>query len=653
MHKAKELVRTAVKITGHFRLTSKFLVGVAILAVLLFTCTSYLLYSIVSSTRLLEKEKKSLELLHGQTDLWRSFLPSPNDKPAFKIVGKDFISRFSEAFNTKNDDLRPHQLAATIDRLNNLEESPSFENNFITYLVLSHSILERLQQESQHSHLLSNKKISPSALLLYIYLPYILDNTARQLTVLSANDPKLHHYIVGLEFIVLDGLQRIEEHLNALKNQHTISASLYSKLILFSEELETFQVKLALGKRPPPPSIARGISLLEELRAETLKEVDQQIARKNYLFILTLLTLIALVLILALISTGTVLGITNALNAIETASRLFSSGQLDARIQTKSSDEFFRISDNFNKIAENFNKLLTQQREASKIYQISLERQVEERTTELALANEELSTAIKTLNKTQDKIIEREKMAALGTLVAGVAHEVNTPIGLAYTAATHLRDKLSQLLLLRHSLAQPQEADQIYSSMNNSLHYTISNLERASVLIESFKQIAVDRTNDKPRPFNISKTLTEIARTLSPILRNGNHQIQIITSAAIDIESLPGAFGQVVTNIVLNAVTHAFDGTHGGIIKIEASMTAPNTLMVVISDDGRGMSPETCSRIFDPFFTTRRGRGGSGLGLHISWNLVTQSLRGTISCSSTLGAGSTFILMLPITLETS
>ncbi|PXX51297.1 Histidine kinase-, DNA gyrase B-, and HSP90-like ATPase [Pseudomonas sp. LAMO17WK12:I10] len=650
MHKAKELVRTAVKITGRFRLTSKFLFGGAILAVLLLICTSYLLYSIANSVSLLEKETKSLELLQGQTNLWHSFLPTPNEAPVFKTIDKDFISKFSEAFNTKDDDLRPHHLAATIQRLNNLNENPSFEKDFITYLILSHSILERLQQESQHSHLISNKQISTNILLLYVYLPYILDNTARQLAILSARDPKLDHYIVGLEFIVLDGLRRVNQHLNNLENQHTVNTALYTQLTLYSDELERFQVKLSLGHHPSPPSIEKGITLLEELRIATLKEVDQQIARQNFLFILTLLALIALVIILALIATGTVLGITNALNAIETASRLFSSGQLDARIQTKSSDEFFKISDNFNKIAENFNRLLTQQRETSKIHQIALERQVQERTTELALANKELSMTIKTLNKTQDKIIEREKMAALGTLVAGVAHEVNTPIGLAYTAATHLQDKFNQFFLPQ-SLFLPQDADQFLSAMKNSLHYTISNLERAAVLIESFKQVAIDRSNDKPRPFNISKTLTEIARTLSPILRNGNHQIQIITPTAIYIESLPGAFGQVVTNIVLNAVTHAFEGTHGGTIKIEASMTEPDTLMMIISDDGKGMPPETCARVFDPFFTTKRGRGGSGLGLHISWNLITQSLRGTISCSSTVGVGSTFTLMLPKTLE--
>lgn len=246
--------------------------------------------------------------------------------------------------------------------------------------------------------------------------------------------------------------------------------------------------------------------------------------------------------------------------------------------------------------------------------------------------------------------LSEQRMRALGVLVGGVAHEVNTPIGLAYTAVTHAHDQLSLVQdKLRAGVSPTDEGlARCLRQMNEGLDYASGNLQKVAELIEGFKQVAVDQTSDMRRGFDLRAYLGEVVNSLKPMLRKGGHEVHIHVPEPIVLDSFPGALSQIVTNIVMNAVVHGFDGRTGGIVRIEAEMESSSVCVLSIEDDGKGMPPSVTRRVFEPFFTTRRGEGGSGLGLHIVYNLVTQRMGGMVSCESEEGKGTRFILRIPL-----
>lgn len=246
--------------------------------------------------------------------------------------------------------------------------------------------------------------------------------------------------------------------------------------------------------------------------------------------------------------------------------------------------------------------------------------------------------------------LSEQRMTALGVLVGGVAHEVNTPIGLAYTSVTHAHD---QLLLIQDKLragVSPNDEGlaRCLRQMDEGLGYASSNLQKVAQLIEGFKQVAVDQTSDMRRSFDLGSYLREIVNTLKPMLRKGGHEVRIHVPEPIALDSFPGALSQIVTNIIVNAVVHGFDGRADGVVGIEAEMKGSSVCCLSIEDDGKGMPLSVTRRVFEPFFTTRRGEGGCGLGLHIVYNLVTQRMGGLVCCESVEGKGTRFILHIPL-----
>lgn len=246
--------------------------------------------------------------------------------------------------------------------------------------------------------------------------------------------------------------------------------------------------------------------------------------------------------------------------------------------------------------------------------------------------------------------LSEQRMRALGVLVGGVAHEVNTPIGLAYTAVTHAQDQLPLIHALLHAGVSPPDEGvaRCLRRMSESLGYVSGNLEKVAQLIEGFKQVAVDQTSDMRREFDLRVYLGEVVNNLKPMLRKGMHEVRIHVPESIILDSFPGALSQVVTNIVMNAAMHGFEDRAGGVITIGAEMESSSVCRLTIEDDGRGMPPSVVQRVFEPFFTTRRGEGGSGLGLHIVYNLVTQRMGGMVGCESEEGKGTRFILRIPL-----
>jgi PAS domain S-box-containing protein len=267
---------------------------------------------------------------------------------------------------------------------------------------------------------------------------------------------------------------------------------------------------------------------------------------------------------------------------------------------------------------------------------------------EMRKAKEAAETALRNLRETQASLIEAEKLAALGRLVAGVAHEVNNPVGISLTVASALERKAANFT------AEVARGDLRRSSLNDFLETSrdassqlVANLNRAAELITSFKQVAADRNYSDKRAFDLADLTEQVVMSLRPGLRKHNLTLTVDCQPDLIMNSYPGPYGQVLTNLFLNAVAHAFPGGRPGAIDIRARESGKDNVEIIFSDDGCGMSLDVRRRAFDPFFTTRRDQGGTGLGLHIVYNIVTNRLGGRLDLDSEPGGGTRIQIVLP------
>ncbi len=260
----------------------------------------------------------------------------------------------------------------------------------------------------------------------------------------------------------------------------------------------------------------------------------------------------------------------------------------------------------------------------------------------------ELSAALTNLKETQEELVRAEKLSSLGQLVAGVAHELNTPIGNALITTTALGDATRAFeTVLRNGNIKRSTLEQYVQQSLEGTRLAERSLHRASDLVHSFKKVAVDQTSERRRDFDLADTVTEVIDTLRPNLKGSPWKIQLDLGAGMHMESFPGPLGQIVINLVMNAVLHAFAGRSEGQVTLSARCVDDNTIVLVCADDGIGIASANLNRIFDPFFTTRLGQGGSGLGLAIVHRLVTQVLGGQISVESAPQQGTAFTVRLP------
>ena len=279
--------------------------------------------------------------------------------------------------------------------------------------------------------------------------------------------------------------------------------------------------------------------------------------------------------------------------------------------------------------------------------------QVSERTLQLRKEKEDLDKALKLLKETQNQLVEAEKMASLGSLVAGVAHEINTPLGNAVVASTHLTEEVKSIKQARHSDALSRAAlDEFLETTDKASTLMYKNLARASNLVQSFKQVATDQSTEEPRLFNLKDYTNEVLNSIQPKFRRTNIEILVDCDEALNINADPGVYAQVLSNLLLNSLIHGFKEKQAGMItiSIQPSLQDPernNLVDILYADNGAGMDETTAFKAFDPFFTTRRGTGGSGLGLHIVYNLVTQSLKGRITLDTAPGKGVRFMITIP------
>jgi signal transduction histidine kinase len=312
-------------------------------------------------------------------------------------------------------------------------------------------------------------------------------------------------------------------------------------------------------------------------------------------------------------------------------------------LATRGTDEVEELPENrrdeLGDVIRGFNQI--QRRLKSTIFRI---REAEDAARRSA---QQTASALQDLRQTQESLLQAERLASLGSLVAGVAHEINTPVGIALTSASVLKAATDDILIAANSAGlKKSEIMRYLDTANESARLIMNNAYRAAHLIHSFKQIAVDQTSEARRPFGLHEYIEEIVSSLQPKLKKTPITLLLDCPVDIILDSYPGAFAQVITNLTLNCVEHAFGPEEEGQIAINARMDGEIVELHVI-DNGKGIAPDVLDCIFDPFFTTRRGQGGTGLGLNIVYNLIAKQFMGTITVASTLGQGTHFTLRLP------
>lgn len=268
---------------------------------------------------------------------------------------------------------------------------------------------------------------------------------------------------------------------------------------------------------------------------------------------------------------------------------------------------------------------------------------------ELRTSKEKAEGALLELNAAQQNLIDAERLAALGGLVAGVAHEVNNPIGISLTVASSFarRVEMFEAELKSDGALRRSQLEEFVRSSRDAAGQLVANLHRAGELIQSFKQVAVDRSHAERRQFSLSEATDQIIASLRPVLKRSSISLSVDVPEGLVIDGYPGSYGQILTNLFLNAANHAFAGGRSGAISISARPRGSDDVEIIFADNGAGMTPDVQRQAFDPFFTTRRNEGGTGLGLHIVYNLVTQQLGGRMMLDSRLGQGTTFRIIMP------
>ena len=254
---------------------------------------------------------------------------------------------------------------------------------------------------------------------------------------------------------------------------------------------------------------------------------------------------------------------------------------------------------------------------------------------------------LRELQNVQASLIRSEKLASLGGLVSGVAHEINTPVGVTLTAASQLLELTAELVdAYRAGGLKKSQLDSFVDACAEGAQLIVGNARRAAELVQSFKQVAVDRTSDERRSFDLKTYVREVLMSLRPHLRQQHHRITVHCPNSVELDGYPGALSQVLTNLVMNALLHGFEGRTDGLIVISVQADG-DRVELIFEDNGCGIPSEHQDRVFEPFFTTKRGAGGSGLGLNIVYNIVNRTLGGSIVLDSVAGRGTRFIMHFP------
>jgi signal transduction histidine kinase len=418
----------------------------------------------------------------------------------------------------------------------------------------------------------------------------------------------------------------------ALQRLNARSVALREGLGKLSEQLAS---RTELLRNTVDASQAEAIGAIDELSAR----MRQREQRAQETFDRTLADISRKVLSIAVIFLGIIitagvliaLSIRLPLQQIMAAMQAITSGDYDRRVQgTSANDEVGAMA----RAVEVFRQNAIAKRKTE---------------DELRTSKEKAESALLELNAAQQNLIDAERLAALGGLVAGVAHEVNNPIGISLTVASSFarRTEMFEAELRSDTRLRRSQLEEFVRTSRDAAQQLVANLHRAGELIHSFKQVAVDRSRAERREFSLGEATDQIIASLRPVLRKAPITLSVEVPEGLIIDSYPGAYGQILTNLFLNAANHGFADGRSGAITISARPRGNDEVEIIFADDGAGMTPDVQRQAFDPFFTTRRNEGGTGLGLHIVYNLVTQQLGGRMMLDSRLGQGSTFRIIMP------
>jgi two-component system NtrC family sensor kinase len=343
--------------------------------------------------------------------------------------------------------------------------------------------------------------------------------------------------------------------------------------------------------------------------------------------------------------------LTRPLGELATVMSAAGAGQVGLRARLSGPSDIASMAQVFNEMMEQLEQREQelQQKNAELLQHAALlEQRVEARTLSLTTAKLSAQEALEELKAAQARLVESEKLASLGRLVAGVAHELNTPLGNALTAASALVDRQrSTARALREQTLRKSELQAALDTNIDGNELVLNNVRRAADIIRNFKQLAIDQTTEMRRGFALDVVLQEVLSSVRPMVRHTPYRIATDLAPDLAMDSFPGPLGQVITNIVQNAVVHGFEGREQGVLTVHCMAHGEQRVRIVCSDDGVGMDEEVRARMFDAFFTTKLGRGGSGLGMQIVHNIVTALLGGAIEVDSGVGAGTRIILTLP------
>lgn len=378
-----------------------------------------------------------------------------------------------------------------------------------------------------------------------------------------------------------------------------------------------------------------------------VEQIDSDI--NQFIVILTVIIIVSVLLVLFLGNNITSRILKNLKKLINVTEKV-ALGNYEIETTNVNYKEFLEIMENFILMTseiENRENLITMQKNDINALNEELEERVEDRTNELKKSNQMLESTILELNETQEQLVEREKLASLGNLVAGVSHELNTPIGVILTSVTYMGEE-SRKLKEKYDTSNLKKSDLLdfFEIVSESEKIMIYNINRTSDLITSFKLISSDNSVNDFREFSLNEYIGNIIISLEPQLKKGNVNVKAdLLGDEITLFTNPSYLYHVLTNILLNAIIHAYNGDGGDVIlKTDESDT---DVIIDIIDFGVGISEENLKRIFEPFFTTKRGLGGSGLGLNIAYNTVVQNLKGSIVCTSKLAEGTSFKITIP------
>jgi signal transduction histidine kinase len=454
------------------------------------------------------------------------------------------------------------------------------------------------------------------------------------LATASAEEARRNTDIIEQTIPAMSELAENDLQREALKKLGERTAALREGLAKLSEQLAS---RTELLRNSIDASQAETIGAIDDLSVK----MRQREQKAQETFDRTLADISRKVLSIAVIFLGIILtaGVLIALSIrlplqqIMTAMQAITSGDYDRQVQgTAARDEVGAMA---------------------RAVEVFRENAIAKRDTEDALrsSKEKAEGALLELRAAQQNLIDAERLAALGGLVAGVAHEVNNPIGISLTVASSFarRSEMFETELKSNGQLRRSQLDEFVHSSRDAAQQLVANLHRAGELIQSFKQVAVDRSHAERRQFILSESTDQIVASLRPVLKKATIAVTVDVPEGLLIDGYPGSYGQILTNLFLNAATHAFAGGRSGTISISAKPRGPEDVEIIFADNGAGMTPDVQRQAFDPFFTTRRNDGGTGLGLHIVYNLVTQQLGGRMMLDSRLGQGTTFRIMMPRT----